>query len=55
MRLVAVAVGVSLVSAVGLIPFVGLPLVLLILVSGVGAVLLALAEHLFGFATKRAT
>lgn len=54
-RLAAVAIGVSLVSAIGLIPYIGIPLALLILVFGIGAVLLALAEHLFGFTQKSAT
>jgi hypothetical protein len=54
-RLAAVAIGVTLVSAIGLIPYIGIPLVLIILVFGIGAVLLAAAEHLFGFAQKSAT
>lgn len=55
MRLVALAVGVGLVAALGLIPYLGIPLVLLLLVIGVGAALLAFAEHLFGSGPKSAT
>lgn len=55
MRLVALAVGVGIVAALGLIPYLGIVLVLLLLVVGVGAALLAFAEHLFGSAPKSAT
>jgi len=51
-RLAGLAVGVVLVAAIGLLPFIGIPVVLFLLVLGVGAALLALAEHLFGFTPR---
>lgn len=54
-RLVMQGVGVLIVSTIGLLPYIGIPIVLLILTLGVGAALLAFAEHLFGFAAKSAT
>lgn len=54
-RLAGLALGVVLVAAVGLLPLVGVPVVLALLVLGVGAALLALAEHLFGFVPKSIT
>jgi len=54
-RLIGLAIGIVLVAAVGLLPYVGIPVLLALVVLGVGAMLLALAEHLFGFAAKRVT
>ena len=54
-QFIIMAVGVILVAIVGLIPIIGWLLVLLLLVVGVGAALLAFAEHLFGLMPKRAT
>jgi len=51
-RLASLLIGVVLVSAVGLLPLIGFPIVLLLLILGVGAALLALAEHLFGFTPR---
>lgn len=55
MRLVGLAAGVGIIAAVGLLPFVGIVLVLILLIVGVGAGLLAFAEQLFGSFGKRAT
>lgn len=53
-RAASLLVGVVLVSAIGLLPLIGVPVVLLLLILGVGAALLALAEHLFGIKPQMA-